>query len=227
MIKFEKVTKKFGNGILALENIDLEIADEEFIFITGPSGAGKTTLLRLLIRDLLPTTGSIFINDWNVGKIPSYKIPHLRRKIGMVFQNFKLLYERTVFENVALALEIIGKKNNEITPRVQEVLELVDLEKQKNLFPIQLSGGELQRTVLARALVTNPDILLADEPTGNLDPATSWGIIKLLEEINKMKTTVIMATHNVDIVNSLGKRVVALEGGRLLRDEKEGKYGKT
>lgn len=224
MIKFENVSKKFGNGIVAVEDITLEIPDKEFVFICGPSGAGKTTLLRLLTRDLLPSTGSIFLNDWNLTKLPSGKIPHLRRKIGVVFQDFKLLEDRTVFENVALSLEILGEKEKIIKEKVNEVLKALDLSYQANLFPVQLSGGEMQRTVLARAMVGKPEVLLADEPTGNLDPGTAWEIIKLLEEINKVGTTVIMATHNVDIVDSLGKRVIKIDKGKIKKDEKKGKY---
>ena len=224
MIKFENVSKKFGNGTVALAEINLEIPDGEFLFICGPSGAGKTTILRLLIRDLLPSSGSIFFDDWNLVKLSGRKIPHLRRRVGMVFQDFKLLEDRTVFENVALTLEIIGGKEKNIQTKVNEILGLLGLAEQAALFPLQLSGGELQRTVLARAIVGNPEVLLADEPTGNLDPATSWEIIKILQDINKMGTTVIMATHNVDIVDSLGKRVVKIDKGKIKKDEKKGKY---
>lgn len=224
MIKFENVTKKFGNGIVAVEDINLEIHDREFLFICGPSGAGKTTLLRLITRDLLPSAGSIFLNDWNLAKLPSRKIPHLRRKVGTVFQDFKLLMDRTVFENIAVALEILGEKDKIIKEKVNEVLKVLDLSSHANLFPTQLSGGELQRVVLARAVVGKPEVLLADEPTGNLDPAKSWEIIKILQEINEAGTTIIMATHNVDIVNSLGKRVVKIDRGRVKKDEKKGKY---
>lgn len=224
MIKFENVTKKFGNGSVAIEDINLEIPDGDFVFICGPSGAGKTTLLRLLIRDFLPTTGSIFFNDWNIAKLSSGKVPQLRRRVKMVFQDFKLLEDRTVFENVALALEILGEKEKRIREKVNETIGMLGLTDQAGLFPIQLSGGETQRTVLARAMVANPEILLADEPTGNLDPATAWEIIKILQEINKNGTTVIMATHNVDIVDSLGKRVVKIENGKIKKDEQKGKY---
>ncbi len=224
MIKFEKVNKKFGNGIVALEDIDLQIDDQEFIFITGPSGAGKTTLLKLLIRELLPSSGAIFLNDLNLTRLPGYKVPHLRRQLGVVFQDFKLLRERTVFENVALALEILGEKEKVIREKVGKVLESVGLSKQADLFPLQLSGGELQRTVLARAMITEPKVLLADEPTGNLDPSTSWEIVNLLQEINKAGATVIMATHNMDIVDSLGKRVIKMAKGKIEKDQKKGKY---
>lgn len=224
MIKFEGVSKKFGNGTVAVEDVSLEIPDQEFLFICGPSGAGKTTLLRLLIRDFLPNAGSIFLNDWNIVKLPGRKVPHLRRRVGMVFQDFKLLQDLTVFENVALALEILGEKEKSIKEKVGKVLEAVGLKDQANLFPMQLSGGELQRTVLARAMVGKPEVLLADEPTGNLDPSTAWEIIELMQEINKAGTTVVVATHNVDIVDSLGKRVVKIEKGKIKKDEKKGKY---
>ena len=224
MIKFENVTKKFGNGTVAVEDVSFEIPDQEFVFICGPSGAGKTTLLRLLIRDFLPSAGSIFLNEWNIEKLPHQKVCQLRRRVGMVFQDFKLLSDRTVFENVALALEILGEKEKAIKEKVNEVLGALDLTGQANLFPVQLSGGELQRAVLARAMVVKPEVLLADEPTGNLDPGTAWEIIKLLQEINKAGTTVIMATHNVDIVDSLGKRVIKIDKGKIKKDEKKGKY---
>lgn len=224
MIRFDNVTKKFGNGIVAVEEINLEIPDHEFIFICGASGAGKTTLLRLLTRDILPTAGIVFLNDWNLVKLPARKIPHLRRRVGTVFQDFKLLADQTVFENVALSLEILGEKEKVIKEKVNEVLKALNLVSHASLFPIQLSGGELQRVVLARAVVGKPEILLADEPTGNLDPATSWEIIKILQKINEAGTTVIMATHNVDIVDSLGKRVVKIDKGTIKKDEKKGKY---
>lgn len=224
MIQFKNVTKKFGNGLLVLRDINLLIGNQEFVFITGASGAGKTTILRLIIRDILPTSGVVSVDGEELVKLSGKKILELRRKAGMVFQDFKLLMDRTVFENVALALEVVGKKPKEIKQEVEEVLVQVGLLTQKDLFPIQLSGGEAQRTVIARALITKPKILLADEPTGNLDHITSWGILKLLEGINQNGTTVIMATHNADIVNRLKKRVVTLEKGKITRDEKEGKY---
>jgi len=224
MIQFKNIIKKFGNGLLALSDINLVVENQEFVFITGKSGAGKTTLLRLIIRDVLPTSGVISVDGDDLIKLSGKKTLELRRKVGMVFQDFKLLTDRTVFENVALALEVVGRKPKEIKPEVEKVLTQIGLLNQKDLFPIQLSGGEAQRTVIARALITKPKILLADEPTGNLDHVTSWDILKLLEEINQNGTTVIMATHNVDIVNKLKKRVVVLEKGKIKRDEKEGKY---
>ena len=224
MIQFKNVTKKFANGLVALAAVTLNIDKQEFVFITGASGAGKTTLLRLIIRDILPTSGEVIVDGEEVTKLPRKRILDLRRKVGMVFQDFKLLTDRTVFENVALALEIMGKKPQDNTLEVEKILTQVGLINQKDFFPIQLSGGEAQRTVIARAVVAKPKILLADEPTGNLDRSTSWEIIKLLEEINKNGTTVIMATNNFDIVNSLKKRVITLEKGKVKRDEKEGQY---
>lgn len=224
MVRFENVNKKFISSTSALSDINFEINDGEFVFITGPSGAGKTTILRLLIRDIVPSSGKIFLNGWELVKMKSQEIPKLRRKVGMVFQDFRLLMDRTVFENVAIALELRGLEDKEIEKRVRNVLELISLSDKADLFPAQLAGGELQRTCLGRALVGKPEVLLADEPTGNLDPGTSWEILKLLTQINKMGTTVIMATHNVDVVNSLKKRVITLSKGKIVKDEKEGKY---
>ncbi len=219
MIKFDKVVKKFG-GTSALDNIDLEINDKEFVFLTGPTGAGKTTFFRLLIRDLLPTRGKVFVGDLDLAKLPSHKIPYLRKKIGVVFQDLKLLLDRTIFENIALPLEIIGKKPPEIKKRVEELLSQVGLSEFGERFPLEISGGELQRVSIARAIATEPQILLADEPTGNLDIGTSWGIMKLLSEINERGTTIIMATHNIDIVATLKKRKIVLDKGKVTKDEK-------
>jgi cell division transport system ATP-binding protein len=221
MIKLDNVTKTFGTGTSGLEEITLTIDKGEFVFLTGQSGSGKTTLLRLLIRDTLPTKGTIIVNEWDLNKLPHSKIPHLRRKIGVVFQDLKMLMDRTIAENILLPLEVSGVDKKIAHTRVDEILEQVGITEQKHKFPIQLSGGELQRAAIARALVFSPDIILADEPTGNLDTATSWEIIKLLQDINKSGTTIVMATHNTDIVNSLLKRVIALDKGRLIRDEKK------
>lgn len=223
MIIFDSVTKKFGT-IAALDNISLQIKQGEFVFIVGPSGAGKSTLLRILTREILPTSGKVLIGDQDIIKLRDKDIPALRRKIGFVFQDFKLLDDRTVFENVALTLEVLGKKDSEISKMVEHILKLVEIWDQRNLFPKQLSGGEAQRTAIARAAVGKPDILLADEPTGDLDPKTAWGVIQLLNEINSWGTLVLMATHNQEIVNTLKRRVVELKRGKVVRDNKEGKY---
>lgn len=223
MIKFDKVTKQYASHA-ALSDITVEIPDGEFVFLIGPSGAGKTTFLRLLIADLLPSAGNIHVDEWHVNMLPSSQIHLLRRKIGTVFQDFKLLADRTVFENVALGLEILGKSQKEIDSRVADVLELVGLSNKKNSFPQQLSAGEMQRTGIARAIVGGPSILLADEPTGNLDPETSWEILDILHEINKIGTTIIMATHNATIVNDLKKRTLTIHDGKIAADEARGRY---
>ncbi len=225
MIKLDKVSKKFLRDVFVLENINLKIGKGEFAFLVGPTGSGKTTLFRLLIRDLLPSQGAVSVGDWDLVKLPHHLIPALRKKIGVVFQDLKLLMDRTVFENVALSLEVMKIPREKVKKRVEELLKMVGLEKHANKFPLELSGGELQRTAIARALANQPEILLADEPTGNLDMKTSWEIVSLFEEINKKGTTVVMATHNVEIVNKLKKRVIALEKGKIIRDEREGKYG--
>lgn len=224
MIRFHNVSKQFSGHGSALSNITVEIPDGEFLFLIGPSGAGKTTFLRLLIREILPSEGSVHVGEWKLDELPGSKIHLLRRKIGTVFQDFKLLMDRTVYENVALGLEILGKKEPEVSSRVNDVLELVGLGPKRNFFPLQLSAGEMQRTGIARAIVGGPQILLADEPTGNLDPKTAWDILDILGEINKIGTTVIMATHNAAIVNDLKKRTLALEKGELVSDEEKGQY---
>ena len=191
--------------------------------MTGSTGSGKTTIFRLIIRDMLPTEGSILVGEWNIVKLPRNKIPQLRKKIGVVFQDLKLLMDRTIFENTILPLEVVGIKEKEARKRAEELLEKVGIIHHKDKFPIQLSRGELQRAALARSLVLSPEILLADEPTGNLDASTAFEIVKLLEEINKNGTTIIMATHNNDIISKLSKRVIGLDKGRLIKDEKSKK----
>lgn len=223
MIKFDNVSKKF-QATLALENINLEIKQGEFIFLVGPSGAGKSTLLRILTREYLPSSGKVFIQDTDITKLKDGEIPKLRRQIGFVFQDFKLLDDRTVFENVALGLEVRGKSDEEIQKDVEHTLKLVEIWDKRNLFPRQLSGGEAQRVAIARAVVGKPDLVLADEPTGDLDPQTAWGVIQLLNEINSWGTTVVMATHNQEIVNTLKKRVIFIKKGIIAKDVKEGKY---
>lgn len=217
MIKLDNVSKKFGTGVFGLSDISLSVDKGEFIFLVGSTGSGKTTILRLLIRDILPTEGSIIVNEWDVVKLPKNKLSLLRKNVGVVFQDLKLLFDRTLFENVVLPLEVSGTKAEEAIKLVNDVLEQVGLLEHKEKFPIQLSGGELQRAAIARALVLSPEILLADEPTGNLDAATSWEIVKLLSDINKKGTTIVMATHNMDVVKSLGKRVIHLEKGKIVK----------
>lgn len=223
MIVLESVTKKFGSTF-ALDDISLEIKQGEFVFIVGSSGAGKSTLLRIITKEVPITSGKILIEKTDLTKLKNKEIPLLRRKVGVVFQDFKLLDDRTVFENVALTLEVQNKSDEEIAKMVEHTLKLVEIWDKKNLFPRQLSGGEAQRTAIARAIVGKPDILLADEPTGDLDPKTAWGVIQLLNEINSWGTTIIMATHNQQIVNTLKRRVIRLKKGKIVSDTKEGKY---
>lgn len=223
MIVFDCVSKKFGSAS-ALDGVCLEIKQGEFVFIVGPSGAGKSTLLKILTREILPTSGKIIVDKVDITKIKDRDVPNFRRKIGVVFQDFKLLDDRTVFENVALTLEVQNKSDEEIAKMVEHTLKLVEIWDRRNLFPRQLSGGEQQRTAIARAVVGKPDIVLADEPTGDLDLKTAWGVIQLLNEINSWGTTVIMATHNQEIVNTLKRRVVVLKQGKITKDSKEGKY---
>lgn len=222
MVKFEKVTKRFGT-IVALEDISFEVKEGEFVFITGPSGSGKTTLIRLLLRELTPDEGKISIEDRNIATLKSRDLPFYRRKIGVVFQDFKLIPDRTVYENVSLALEIAGEVKGS-DKKIKEALEEVGLLERASLFPRQLAGGELQRAVLARALVGRPKLILADEPTGNLDPVTGRAIVKLLDDAAHDGTTVLMATHNADIVNNLKRRVIHLEKGKIVGDKKTGGY---
>lgn len=225
MIELTNVSKSYGTGVDVLVNITLNIGKEEFVFIVGPSGAGKTTLMKLLYREELPTLGKVVVDRVNVVELDSNQVPYLRRNIGVVFQDYKLLLKRTVFENVAFALRVTGAPRSAIRRKVMQALELVGMLRKANAFPDELSGGEKQRACIARAIVNNPPILLADEPTGNLDPATSWDIIQLLEKINKRNTTVVVATHNKEIVDAMKKRVVVLENGRLVRDQQLGTYG--
>ncbi len=226
MIKLDNVTKVFTTGH-GLTDITLAIDKGEFAFLVGPTGSGKTTFFRLLIREMLPTKGDITVAEYDLIKLPNRKIPHLRKKIGVVFQNLKLLFDRTVFENIILPLEFVGEKPHVAKKKVEEVMEQVGISVHRDKFPVQLSGGELQRAAIARALILSPEILLADEPTGNLDPETGKEIVKLLMDINEKGTTIVMATHNEEIVNSMAKRVIALDKGRLVRDEKKGKYGSS
>ncbi len=224
MITAQGLTKKFGE-VVALENITFQVDDGEFVFLTGKSGSGKTTLIRLFLRDLLPSLGTLEINGVDIVKIKSNKLPTFRRDIGVVFQDFKLLNDRNVLENVSLPLMFRGINSSNILSSTKAALEMVDLWDKAQLFPAQLSGGETQRVAIARSIVARPKLLLADEPTGNLDPATAKLILKLLREVHsELKTTVIMATHNADLVNHSSLRVITLDKGKLTRDNQKGKY---
>ncbi len=224
MIVAHDLTKKFGSH-LALDRVDFTIADGEFVFLTGPSGSGKTTLIRLFIRDLKPDVGSLTVNGHDLSKLKISKLPHFRREIGTVFQDFKLLSDLTIRENVALPLEVRGTRSVDVAAAVKLALEMVGLSSKALLFPAQLSGGELQRVSLARAIVGKPKLLLADEPTGNLDPKTTASIVKLIKEVHSyLKTTVIMATHNSEIVNKYGLRVISLDNGHITKDSQKGRY---
>lgn len=224
MVSFQNVTKKFASNIIALEDINLNIENGEFVFLVGQSGAGKSTLLRLLAREYFPTTGKILVDDKDISKLKASEVPFYRRKIGFVFQDFKLLDDRTVLENVSLPLYVRGVSDAEVAKEVERTLKLFDIWGRRNLFPKQLSGGEAQRTAIARAIIGKPEILLADEPTGDLDPETSWAVLQLLIEINSWGTTVIMATHNKEIVDTQKRRVVSLKNGRITKDVKGGGY---
>lgn len=225
MIEMHDVWKTYADGTIAVRGINLKIDPTEFVYVVGPSGAGKSTFMKMIYREERPTKGTIFVNGFNLGKLKARKIPYVRRNIGVIFQDFRLLPKLTVSENIAFALEVIEAPKKLIRRRTQEVLELVRLSDKGNSFPNQLSGGEQQRVSIARAIVNNPAVIIADEPTGNLDPDTSWGIMKLLEEINYRGSTIIMATHNKEIVNSRRRRVIAIEKGTIARDEQRGDYG--
>jgi cell division transport system ATP-binding protein len=226
MISMKGVSKVYvPDKPAALADVDCEIAQGEFVFIVGHSGSGKSTFIRLLLRELLPTSGTIAVAGQDIISMKSRRIPYLRRNIGCVFQDFKLLPSKTAYENVAYALEVIGKSRHVIATQVPEVLRLVGLEDKTASFPDELSGGEQQRVSIARAFVNRPPLLLADEPTGNLDPATSLGIMSLLNRINKTGTTVVVATHDREMVDSMRKRVIALENGKIIRDQSRGVYG--
>jgi len=225
VIEMQDVWKTYANGTHALQGVSVKIDRNEFVYIVGPSGAGKSTFMKLMYREEIPTKGQISINGFNIGKLKPRKIPYVRRNIGVVFQDFRLLPKMTAFENVAFAMEVIEAPKRHIKKRVMEVLDLVGLRSKANREPSQLSGGEQQRIAIARAIVNNPSVIIADEPTGNLDPETSWGIMQLLDEINFRGTTIVMATHNKDIVNTMRKRVIAIERGQIVRDQMRGEYG--
>lgn len=225
MIRLENISKEYRSGTTALYDINLEIQKGEFVFLVGSSGAGKSTLIKLLLKEEGITKGKMYLNGRDVTRVSNRKIPFLRREIGVVFQDFRLLPNKTVYENVAFAMEIIGAKKREIRRRVPLILGLVGLSKKAKSYPDQLSGGEQQRVSIARAIINNPLVLIADEPTGNLDPDTAEEIMQVLMDINSRGTTILMATHAKDIVDRLQKRVIALQDGRIIRDEDRGSYG--
>ncbi len=225
MIRFENVTKVYRGDVNALREVSLEINKGEFVFLVGPSGSGKSTFLKLLLREEVASGGSVFVAGRDIGKLGSWKVPQLRRNIGCVFQDYKLLPNKTIQENVAFALEVIGRPKHIIRTQVPQILDLVGLSKKADNFPTELSGGEQQRAGIARAFVNRPLILLADEPTGNLDPATTVGIMRLLDRINRTGTTVVMATHDQRIVDAMRRRVLELDHGSLVRDQARGVYG--
>ncbi|WP_010098507.1 cell division ATP-binding protein FtsE [Ornithinibacillus scapharcae] len=225
MILMKDVYKTYDNGVTALNGINVEIAQGEFVYIVGPSGAGKSSFIKLMYREIKPTRGALFINNKDVSEIKEKDVPLLRRNIGVIFQDFRLLPKLSVYENVAFALEVIEEHPRNIRKRVMEVLDLVGLKNKARFFPNELSGGEQQRVSIARAIVNHPKIVIADEPTGNLDPETSWEIMRVFEEINNSGTTIIMATHSKEIVNTIKKRVIAIEDGTIVRDEHRGDYG--
>lgn len=224
MIVFQKVTKIFPDGTQALGQVSCQIKKGEFVFFIGPSGAGKTTIMKLLRRELVASEGTVIVKDKNLAEMENKEVPFLRRQAAMCFQDFRLLSDRTVQENIALSLEVAGEKEEEVEKRVTEVLKNVGLEKKGGFFPLQLSGGELQRVGIARAIVAKPEVLLADEPTGNLDPESAFEILKLFKEINLSGTTVLVATHNAELVNKFAERVIALSKGKIVSDKAKGKY---
>lgn len=224
MIYFDNVSKSYPDGTVALNGVTLSIKHGEFVSIVGHSGAGKTTLVKLLLGEDHPTSGSVSFDSSNLKNIKPKEMPELRRRIGVIFQDFRLLPNKTAYENVAFAMEVAGKSDDEIANDVPHVLELVDLSKKMWSFPRQLSGGELQRVAIARAIVNHPDLIIADEPTGNLDPINTYEIIQILKKINDMGTTVILTTHNKGVVEALGNRVITMDHGRVVRDDSTGKY---
>ena len=224
MIRFENVTKDFAGNDVAVENVSLSIHAGEFVSIVGHSGAGKTTLIRLLLGEIKPTSGNIWFDDFDVDALKSWHIPAYRRRIGVVFQDFRLLPNKTAFENVAFAMEAAGKTDEEIVSDVPHALELVGLGHKARSFPSEMSGGERQRLAIARAIINQPEVILADEPTGNLDPSSTYEIVEILKKINDLGTTVILTTHNKGIIDALGKRVITIEKGKVVKDDKHGKH---
>ena len=224
LLEFIEVNKIYNNDVCALKDLSFKVEDWEFVFLIGASGAGKTSIIKMLLREIKPTSGEIIVDDVNIVKLRNRKIPQLRKTMGVVFQDFRLLEGKTVFDNIKYPLQILGVSKRVITKRVTEILELVGLSDRANSFPNQLSGGEQQRVCIARALVNKPKYLIADEPTGNLDPNTSEGIMKLLLDVNAKGTTVIVSTHDRDIVNKLKKRVISMDHGEMINDEERGGY---
>ena len=224
MIEFKNVSKLYNNNVKALSDVSINIESGEFVFLVGPSGAGKSTFIKMILKEVEPTSGKVVVNNTELSKLARNDVPYFRRKIGMVFQDFRLIPNLNVYENVAFAMKVVEATPKEIRRRVPMVLSLVGLSHKYNMFPNELSGGEQQRVSLARAIVNNPSLLIADEPTGNLDPETAKEIMDLLDDINKAGTTILMATHAKDIVDTMKKRVIAIEGGEIARDEKRGMY---
>ena len=225
MIEFQNVSKKYDNGVLALNNVNVKIDKGDFVFIIGPSGAGKSTFIKAVLKEVNVTDGHVLVDHQDITKLHRRRVPYLRRKVGVVFQDFRLLPNKTVYENIAFAMEILGTPHRNIRKQVPMILALVGLTGKGNFYPNQLSGGEQQRVSIARSMINNPPILIADEPTGNLDPDTSWEIMKVLRTINRRGTTILMATHDREIVDIMKKRVIALENGQIARDDKVGVYG--
>ena len=224
MISLQHVTKVYKNSVVALEDVSVDVEKGEFVFVVGPSGSGKSTMIRLLLKEEEATKGDIYVGGKHLGKMSSWDVPKLRRNVGTVFQDYKLLTDKTVFENVSFALEVIGKQKHVIDQRVPEILDYVGLGDKLNNYPDELSGGEQQRVSIARACVNRPLVLLADEPTGNLDPNTSVDIMRLLDKVNRIGTTVVMATHDQAIVDAMRKRVIELDKGHVIRDQSRGVY---
>ncbi len=225
MLLMSNVSKTFPGGSVALQNINVHIEPGEFVFVVGPSGAGKSTFIKTLFREVLPTTGTIMVNGIDILALQEKEIPYMRRQLGIIFQDYRLLPDRTVYENVAFAMQVIEAPYRKIKRRVMNVLDLVGLRNRSNSYPTELSGGEQQRIAIARAIVNDPLLVIADEPTGNLDPETSWDIMEIFKEINETGTTIVMATHDKEIVDGMDKRVIAIEKGSIVRDQKHGVYG--
>ncbi|MFK2825488.1 cell division ATP-binding protein FtsE [Bacillus sp. B190/17] len=225
MIEMKGVTKTYPNGVTALRNVDVSIKQGEFVYVVGPSGAGKSTFIKMMYREEKSSSGQIIVNGVNLSTLKDKQVPLLRRQVGVIFQDFKLLPTLTVYENVAFAMEVIEESPSVIRKRVMDVLNLVGLKNKARMLPSELSGGEQQRVSIARSIVNQPKVVIADEPTGNLDPDTAWDIMSIFEKINHQGTTLVMATHNKDIVNTIRRRVIAIESGRIARDEQRGDYG--